>query len=1465
MPTWSSSTQPAHRKGVDNAKKKTEDQFIQNLDAVKGILKEQCQDPTIMHRTLQIFTGMLEQNFNPTDMHFHYRLKNSMVGFHVLSDQWAAGTVYVPFGNALIKLTEADKVCSSLAMDKILDSSALFAKMEQKGKAAANRAARVAGDQVEVAGVSASPGQHGPPGASQPRRTEDDFDVDRKEMLEFLKPLFELIEYMPDALKASLAPNWPGDSLMRLKQAIGSAIFAIMSHDTESRGSHTPGSLRRAAICGAESIGKTTFIKFLARPCETAIDKDFLPAGRGKVTRSVTYISHFSGGDMFQKSWDSKPEPCDDVHEEVKGIATAIAADSVNRKLVGQPPPLSVNSLNVQRAYREFRPPQTHDPLELMDVPGTCTETEFQNALALSVASSLVLVVGDLEDLKLQFDPDGGLSLLKNLVSRLDKHIPIVCVVVRDLEVPEAAFTPQLQAFYIQFLKSQFPGHEVTVTWCGYASLDPLKRKTKALSILSELARHEVRPVDPYQTFNNLFSVVTKFENCFNSAMEEILAPKFSPDFRELLATTHRQVQTYNTGFTKTCVSNIMKAHPLEVELKKVMTSEKDYPVCSVALGNQRQECVCNLALISGELLLEINIATFSWLLTQGDNMHRTTISDRLESLAQSIVCERNRMTMEGGKGLISTRATVSKRVCDVISNLESSRDVEFGSKLGRYMSPVRMKWVIAGFHSVATYSRIERIMMKDLQEAHADDSPDERVRDQMLELQQQTYRFLSKVPIKGRCDNISKQLRNHAPLESAFRQIMDSIVKSSEEFQEVLQESKLVSGWNVALNELLKMIWVMLYSTVVFQPLGNGANASRLSFTALGRHLQSHTKEKQKLKRQLQKFCMPTEEESLQSSVRAANELVMQMNVSTEPKWKKDFDDARNAAAEASALCESIFTAFNKDSAGGAMLVAHKAMDDGDTFFVGQRVYYFSRSMRQWIPATITGAHEDEIQLDVKPLWMSLKVEPADGGCKGAVSLTLPQGAVPQGTVLMGPPGSQGTQVAGVAQAPHGLAQAPPQIAQRAQDSVGQHLPILLNSVRVHRAPQWEGDANSHSKQVILQVQERGSSVVVFARNPGNRSVDPIGLEEVFLQEVSREPHINVVLVLWTPKPGFELDKDSLNQWRHHAGDVRVEMVLIKSEEDMQNFHDVILPDELVRADREVKYRMEKKRRDAEEHLHRVSNVAVQFRSELQTRSDIPYDFHVYYESKVREQFATWCRAAEEEAASAGEAILTMPIKEELETTYIRKYIVPGWINPEPEKGSKGRSIASAMKAFTKKLPCHSCPFSGMKKQLAEEEKEDALLQPVEASACSIEELEARVDVFKTLMGQTMEMARAHAEKVFDSVVHKLFEAVAGWFSMSPEQFLEEVSEFRRRLDQKEIKPPVEHAEEMRLRLLMDFLDKENFISMYVGCIVSLIGPMLYCTVLPTMYDSHRREVTTESVNAHLSDFKKFIDACQR
>lgn len=477
-----------------------------------------------------------------------------------------------------------------------------------------------------------------------------------------------------------------------------------------------------------------------------------------------------------------------------------------------------------------------------------------------------------------------------------------------------------------------------------------------------------------------------------------------------------------------------------------------------------------------------------------------------------------------------------------------------------------------------------------------------------------------------------------------------------------------------------------------------------------------------------------------------------------------------------------------------------------------GETVWHFVQQgqQQQWVQARVVKVQNDEIELNSMPgHLLSVKKVPPHG-CKGVM--------VREGDVL------------------------------------GQCLPVLLNSARLHQADQWEGDTNSHSKQVVHLIQQRGASVVVFVRAHGIHTHDPTKHEVLLLQELSREPHISVVLVLWTPPPGPR-GKPDLSIWQQHAGYVEVALEYITSHNDLLDFERKLLPAELVRAKDNVSSRMEQARRDVEGNLRTVSKVALPYLNALQTRSETPGEFHQHYEKIVRKHFEASQEQLKSELEGEVGFALKMPDQQHLIDEYMPKTLHRFDVLPK-EDGMSEKARQAMLSLFVR-----ACPFafSTLKNQADDDKKDDAA---AEARASSLEELPARLSVFKMLMGQAMVMARAHAEKVYSSVVTDVFACVGGWFDMSPQQFQAEMSNFQKHLNEGDLPLPIEDWEEKRLTLLLGFLDKENFISMYVGCIISLIGPMLYCTVLPTMFDPHTKTVSADVSDAHLAEFKKFMDA---
>jgi hypothetical protein len=130
---------------------------------------------------------------------------------------------------------------------------------------------------------------------------------------------------------------------------------------------------------------------------------------------------------------------------------------------------------------------------------------------------------------------------------------------------------------------------------------------------------------------------------------------------------------------------------------------------------------------------------------------------------------------------------------------------------------------------------------------------------------------------------------------------------------------------------------------------------------------------------------------------------------------------------------------------------------------------------------------------------------------------------------------------------------------------------------------------------------------------------------------------------------------------------------------------------------------------------------------------------------------------------------------------------------------------------------------------------------------AVSINEIRCRAFLFNVMVGQTMDKAAALANVAYDVVMRQVLNEVGRWFCMDGEVVLSELGDFCKAGKAK-------HQEEM----LKDFLVKENFVNMYVGCVLSAMVPMLYVTVLPALWDSAQGKIGEVTDKNYKSNFKE-------
>lgn len=147
---------------------------------------------------------------------------------------------------------------------------------------------------------------------------------------------------------------------------------------------------------------------------------------------------------------------------------------------------------------------------------------------------------------------------------------------------------------------------------------------------------------------------------------------------------------------------------------------------------------------------------------------------------------------------------------------------------------------------------------------------------------------------------------------------------------------------------------------------------------------------------------------------------------------------------------------------------------------------------------------------------------------------------------------------------------------------------------------------------------------------------------------------------------------------------------------------------------------------------------------------------------------------------------------------------------------------------------------------------------------ALSVNELECRNFLFQLLLGQTMDWAKRTATDVYENLMIKFFDQVGNKFNKGGKAFLQELADF---CDKKP--PQTRHStkeadakeKEMDVqRQLRNFLEKSSFVSMYVGCVLSEVVPILYCTVAPQILQEDQKDVTAEHYIQHLTTARSVL-----
>merc|ERR1719235_467625 len=144
-----------------------------------------------------------------------------------------------------------------------------------------------------------------------------------------------------------------------------------------------------------------------------------------------------------------------------------------------------------------------------------------------------------------------------------------------------------------------------------------------------------------------------------------------------------------------------------------------------------------------------------------------------------------------------------------------------------------------------------------------------------------------------------------------------------------------------------------------------------------------------------------------------------------------------------------------------------------------------------------------------------------------------------------------------------------------------------------------------------------------------------------------------------------------------------------------------------------------------------------------------------------------------------------------------------------------------------------------------------------IDDAAKGVNELGCRRFLFNLILGQILDRASDFADQAYESVMMRIFDAVGKWFHMDGRCLFEELDAFS---------TSEEAKNEDALLTLKSFLTRKNFVDMYVGCVLSEAVPLLYCTLLPTIWDQKREkdgkagDITSERYKQHLEHVQEIL-----
>jgi len=1456
---------------MDRARRSVGDRLQSGLEHVKLLLEVQMKDPTMMQKILDIVNHF--QLSTIQDREFIEFFSRTLIGPHLIRDS----TKYTKFkfprriGKALFQLTDGARLSRipDVTAD-FLDCSWIFDKMRE-AVAAVEENARDSQDigafePLTNTDLPTYMRRPSPQGTSLAPTGEpaSDLEQDIKRMLGVLEPIYDILDQMPPKFMTEKMGISIEDQTM-LKMRVGSAALAIKVHDISQLVTKKPA---RAALVGPESIGKSTAINHLV---SDGRGEPFMHVADGMGTQMICIVSH-GAQERLQMGSKALPRHCK-VQEVLKEQCEIMSQGKSD-----------LSSLEALRATKPFRAPMD---VELIDVPGIKQSKQLESSLALSIASVLVICLGPVD--KARGSLKGDLKLLPPIVENLERDVPILCMVTRA--VSRDVFDATRDQ-YRDLLKEYFPRSQINVMWANFHDMKTLEEKQAAVSnFYNVVNKFPVLESNPYKVFLALEPQVKDLTRKLSTTLNDVLKPYFSDFEKHIDQHVIPSLNNYHDQSTLASVKEDLDRTPVGAELDQVLVEEM--PCFSVMLNSVSIAEVPDEALIAQELLLECRLAVVRWLTKQGVQLHDRAIDQHLYRICQLAVPQvkdENERDWE-----LESKLMVCDKLCQTIESRKSHIkalkntdkmdwwQVTCCNRLGKYLRYASFPWIVTGFYLVTVDERIKfELLNRFLKNTHTfsqifqNEKPD-WVRD----WKKQLLACMKHVNFK----DWVKKCRAHQNPSAVYKEIFVCMEQACDIYRKMALDLKVVTSRNVCIDHLLEVSFVMVQRLFVRKPA-----QVDIQFTSFADHLRKDAKQVHELSETLAEMEKASPAEVVLLCTRAL-ELMRESNGDRMEEWRHRIADMEASLPEMSHLIAELTTDFQRHddnvllvsglrydgdqeprqaprsawqclSNDGWKLVdvgfnemLHKAAAAEKAFFYfhqpmsgdicevserdaqkfqtgpvmkGDRMFKVSfdteRAKDQVPTASVVeiqtggGFADDDMSTNFSAASSSdgnnarkASVQSSAGAASGVDSGQRPLGepdkelepAARVKLVREGLHGASAPQDAPVRRlrcAPMVSGMVPEHVASAVQRvSDGNHFPV-----HVSRAE--SSDERAFGKAAIEEARQHGSKVVVYVRCSSVFTYDPDGFEQPFLEELSREPNVSACFVLWRPVDGrSDWGSDSTTaKWQRLAGDVVVHLKPMCSSEDTARL-------DIAQFERDLFYEVKESTRVVYERLEEKGR-------------------------KLREKTS----------------VFSCEVRRFLDARSQDSQNGPGWFQQNLRTKVRQRQRAlledfqkEASHVFREaKFEVPSAEFLGNQPQFFGGAIED---MGGGREAVSINEIRCRAFLFNVMVGQTMDKAAALADVAYDVVMRQVLNEVGRWFCMDGEVVLSELNEFCRAGKAK-------HQEEM----LKDFLVKDNFVNMYVGCVLSTMVPMLYVTVLPALWDSAQGKIGEVTDKFYRSNFEK-------